>query len=86
MGADAEKGLARDDKRRDVENEVRSQIVEIQAVVEHEPPDKWVEWKTQSAEEVEEKNHPLMGPWGGDELPLLGKPVRDVLGQIPGLP
>ena len=41
MGADAEESLAHDDKRRDVEDEVRGQIVEIQAVVEHEPPDKW---------------------------------------------
>src|SRR3954462_13780396 len=73
-------------KRRDVEDEVRGQIVEIQAVVEHEPPDKWVKWKAQSAEEVGKKNYPLMGPWGGEKLPLLGKPVRDVLGQVSGLP
>ena len=79
MGADAEKSLAHDDKRRDVEDEVRSQIMEIQAVVEHEPPDKWVEWKTQSAEEVGKEYYPLMGPWGGEKLPLFGKPVRDVL-------
>src|SRR3954469_25344908 len=43
MGADAEESLAHDDKRRDVEEKVRGQIVEIQAVVEHEPPDEWVE-------------------------------------------
>ena len=46
MGLDAEEGLAHDDKRRDVEDEVWGQIVEIQAVVEHETPDEWVEWKT----------------------------------------
>ena len=34
MGADVEERLAHDDKRRDVEDEVRGQIVEIQAVVE----------------------------------------------------
>ena len=86
MRADAEKNLTHDDKRRDVEDEVRSQIMEIQAVVEHESPDKWVEWKTQSVEEVGEKYYPLMGPWGGEKLPLFGKPVRDVLGQVSGLP
>ena len=43
MGADAEESLAHDDKRRDVEDKVRGQIVEIQAIVEHEPSDKWVE-------------------------------------------
>ena len=58
--------------------------MEIQAIVEHEPPDKWVEWKTQSAEEVKEKYYPLMGPWGGDELPLVGEPMCDVAGQISG--
>ena len=59
--------------------------MEIQAVVEHEPPDKWVEWKTQSAEEMGKKNDPLMGTGGGDELSLIGKPVRDVTGQISGV-
>ena len=86
MRAVAEESLAHDDKRRDVEDEVRGQIVEIQAVVEHEPPNKLVEWKTQSAEEVGEKYYPLMGSWGGEKLPLFGKPVRDVLGQVSGLP
>ena len=71
MGLDAEEGLAHDDECRDVEDEIRGQIVEIQAVVEHEPPDKGVKWKAQSAEEVGKKNDPLMGPGGGDELPLI---------------
>ena len=86
MGADAEESLAHDDKRRDVEDKVRGQIMEIQAVVEHEPPDKGVEWEAQSAEEMGKEYHPLMGPGGGDELPLLGKPVCDVVRQVSGLP
>src|SRR3954465_5746975 len=86
MGADAEEGLTHDDKRRDVEDEVRGQIMEIQAVVEHESPDKWVERKAQSAEEVGKEHNPLMGPWGGEELPLFGKLVRDVVRQVSGLP
>ena len=86
MGFDTEEGLAHYDKRRDVEDEVWGQIVEIQAVVEHEPPDKWVEWEAQSAEEMGEKYHPLMGPGGGDELPLIWEPVRDVVGQVSGSP
>src|SRR3954469_13699205 len=60
--------------------------MEVQAVVEHEPPDKRVKWKTRSVEEMGEKNYPLMGPWGGQKLPRRGKPVRDVLGQISGVP
>ena len=62
MGLDAEEDLAHDDKHRDVEDEVQGQIMEIQAVVEHEPPDKWVKRKAQSAEEMGEKHDPLMGP------------------------
>ncbi len=84
MRADAETGLAYDDKHRDVEDEVRGQIVKIQAVLEHEPPDEWVKWKTQSAEEVGKEYDPLMGPGGGDELPLVEQPVRDVAGQVSG--
>ena len=86
MGLDAEERLAHDDKRRDVEDEVRGQIVEVQAVVEHEPPDERVKRKAQSAEEMGEKNNPLMGPGGGDELPLIWKLVRDVIRQVSGLP
>ena len=58
--------------------------MEVQAVVEHEPSDEWVKRKTQSAEEMGKKNNPLMGPRGGDELPLVGERVRDVAGQISG--
>ena len=86
MGLDAEQGLAHDDERRDVEDEVRGQIVEIQAVVEHEPLDKWVERKSQSAEEMGKEHYPLMGPGGGDELPLLWESVCDALGQVSDSP
>ena len=86
MGLDAEEGLAHDDKRRDVEDEVRGQIVEIQAVIEHEPPDEGMERESQSAEEMGEEYHPLMGPGGGDELPLIWEPVLDVVGQVSGSP
>ena len=60
--------------------------MEIQAIVEHEPLDKWVERKSQSAEEMGEENYPLMGPGGGDELPLVREPVHDVVGQVSGSP
>ena len=60
--------------------------MEIQAVVEHEPLDKWVEREAQSMEEMGEEHHTLMGPRGGDELPLFGKPVCEVVRQVAGLP
>ena len=50
------------------------------------PPDERVKRKAQSAEEMGEKHDPLMGPRGGDELPLIWKPVRDVVRQVSGLP
>ena len=45
-----------------------------------------MEREAQSMEEMGEEHHPLMGPRGGDELPLFGKPVRDVARQVSGLP
>ena len=83
MGADAEKGLAHDDKRRDVEDEVRGQIVEIQAIVEHEPPDKWVEREAQSAEEMGEEHHPLMGPRVVMSCPFSGSRYAMSLDKYP---
>ena len=43
-----------------------------------------MKWEAQSAEEVGKKYDPLMGHGGGDELPLVGQPVRDVAGQVSG--
>ena len=43
-----------------------------------------MEWEAQSAEEMGKKYYPLMGPRGGDELSLVGEPVRDVAGQVSG--
>ena len=60
--------------------------MKVQAVVEHEPPEKWVERKSQPAEEMGEEHHPLMGPGGRDELPLIWGPVRDVVRQVSGFP
>ena len=86
MRLDAEEGLAHNDERRDVEDEVRGQIVEGQAIIEHEPPDERVKRKAQSVEEMGKKYDPLMGPRGGDELPHIWKPVRDVVRQVSSLP
>ena len=54
--------------------------MEIQAVVEHEPPDKGMEGEAQTAEEMGKKYYPLMGPGGGVVLSLVGEPMRDVAG------
>ena len=64
MGADAEESLAHDDKRLDVEDKVRGQIMQIQAIVEHEPLDKWVEREAQSAEEMGKEYYPSHGALG----------------------
>src|SRR4051812_17355345 len=83
MGADAEESLAHDDKRRDVEDEVRGQIMEIQAIVEHEPLDKWVERKAQSVEEVGKEYNPLMGLWLGRSCPSSGSRCAMSLDKYP---
>ena len=44
-----------------------------------------MKWEAQSAEEMGKKYYPLMGPGGGDELSLVGEPVRDVAGKISGV-
>ena len=80
MGPDAEKGLAHNDKRRDVEDEVRCQIMKIQPVIEHEPTDEWVEGESEPADEVGEENYPFLGFRGRDDLPFGREPMSDVYG------
>ena len=43
-----------------------------------------MKWEAQSAEEMGKEYYPLMGPRGGDELSLVGEPMRDVAGQVSG--
>ena len=71
MGPDAEEGLTHDDKRRDVEDEIRVQIMKIQPILEHEPADKRVERKSQSAEKMGKKNYSLMGIGRWYDLPRI---------------
>ena len=56
--------------------------MEIQAIIKHEPPDEGMERESQSAEEMGEEYHPLMGLWAGDELSLIWEPVRDIIVQV----
>ena len=86
MGLDAEEGLAHDDKRRDVEDEIRGQIMEVQPVLEHEPADKWVEGKSQPADEMGKEYIPFVGFGGRDDLPRVWEPVRDVCGHVSSFP
>ena len=46
--------------------------MKIQPIVEHEPADKRVEGKSQSADEVSKKNHPLVGSGVGTICPASG--------------
>ena len=43
-----------------------------------------MEREAQSGEEMGKEYYPLMGLGDGDELSLVGEPVRDVAGQIFG--
>ena len=86
MGLDAEEGLAHDDKRQDGEYEIGGQIVEVQPVVEHEPVNKWVEGKSQPADEMGKEYNPFVGFGGRDNLPRVWEPVCDICGQVSGFP
>ena len=44
-----------------------------------------MKWEAQSGEEMGKKYYPLMGPGGGDELSLVGEPMRDMLDKYPAL-
>ena len=60
--------------------------MEVQPVVKHNSADEWVEGESQSADEMREEHYPLLGLRGGDDLPFGRKLVRDVGGQVSGLP
>ena len=60
--------------------------MEVQPVVEHKPVDEWVEGEVKSTDEVREKHYPLLGLWGRNDLPFGRESVRDVCGQLSGLP
>ena len=80
MGPDAEESLTHDVERRNVEDEVRGQMMEVQPVVEHETTDEWMEGKPHSAEEVVEEDYPLVRFRGRNDLPRNGQPTRDIRG------
>ena len=82
---DTEKCLTHDDERRDVEEGIQGQIVEIQPVKVHETSDEGMEGEPESLEEVGDEHHPLAGLWGRDDLPRGRKPVFDLRRQVPRL-
>ena len=69
---DVEEGLTHDDERRDVEEGIRGQIVEILPVIVHKTSDKGVQGKSEPSEEVGDKNHPFSGLWVGMICPGVG--------------
>ena len=69
-----------------MEDSVRSQIMKIQPIVEHEPPHKGVEGEAQASEEVRDKHNTLIGLRCRDNLPWSKKPVLDIGGQVSDLP
>ena len=83
MGVDAEESLAHDDKRRDVEDKVRGQIVEIQAIVEHEPSDKWVERETNPRRKWGRNTTLSWGLGVGMSCPFSGSPYAMSLDRYP---
>ena len=60
--------------------------MEINPVVIHKAVNKWVEGKSQPADEVREEYNPLVGFRSRDDLSRRRETVADFLDQIPGLP
>ena len=54
--------------------------MEVQPVVEHEPADKWVEGKSQPADEIGKEYNPFVAFEGRDDLPRVWESVRDIRG------
>ena len=63
------KAFAHNNEQRDMEDGVWSQIMQIQAIVEHEPPHKRIEVEAQATEEVRNKHDALIGLRCRDDLP-----------------
>ena len=59
MGVDAAKALAKSDKNSNMQNGIRRQLVELNAVHKQQPTKKFVGWEGQTSdEEVEEDDSP----------------------------
>ena len=83
MRLDAEESLTYNDEHRNVEDEVRGQIMKVQPVVEHETTDEWMKGKPQSAEEMRDENYPLIRLWCGDDLLFGREPMAISLARYP---
>ena len=68
-----------------MEEGIWGQIMEIQLVIVHETSDKGMEGKPKSSEKMGDKNYPLTGSWGGDDLPRGREPMLDLRRQVPRL-
>ena len=60
--------------------------MEVQPVIEHQPPHKGIKSETQAPKEVGDGYDALVGLGSGDNLFGSRKPVLDIGGQIPSLP
>ena len=58
--------------------------MEVQPVVEHKPANKWVEGKSQPADEMGKEYNPFVGLGGRNDLPPAWEPVHDMHGQVSG--
>ena len=79
---DPQEGFAKDDEGRNMHKGVRGEIVKIQPVEEHQPPDKGVEREAESSNEVGDENHPLALPRRGDDLALFWSAVSNIGGKV----
>ena len=71
MSLDAQKQLAKGHEARDMQNEGRRKVVQLEAIELQEPPEKRMNWKSEPSYQIRDMSHPLSFGGAGDALRLL---------------
>ena len=71
MSLDAQEQLAKGHEARDVQNGGRRKVVQLEAVELQEPPEKWMNWKSEPSYQIRDEAYLLSFGRIGDALRLL---------------
>ena len=71
MSLNAQEQFAKGHEARDVQNGGRRKVVQLEAVELKEPPEEWMNWKSEPSHQIRDKAYPLSFGGTGDALRLL---------------
>ena len=71
MSLDAQEQLTKDHEAHDVQNGGRHKVVQLEAVELQEPPEKWMNWKSEPSYQIRDEAYLLSFGRIGDALRLL---------------